>query len=124
MNLKKEKETKTEIDYCMMIELLSFEVTIRSYDIISNRISDKSGTFRKKTTKMWKDRNKLFYIIYKKFGVISPKDCPEMRTGEEYPSPPRGKIYYWEWYKKIKEKVQKEATKKELKQITIFAYCS
>lgn len=100
MELKKHPETEEE--YWASIEALGGYLWSTRHHISHGRIEN--------TPEVEKDLDETaklsmqLAIELSRFGVILPKDCPKVGIGEEKPKAPEGKIWYWDWYEKMKEK--------------------
>ncbi len=97
------KQPTTEVEYWEVIEELGGYIWRLNHDLADGRIKDKDGKIAKSIGEMNNLLERLIIEIGKKFGVIHPKDCPKVRLGQQAPPPWEGKIYYWDWYKKMKE---------------------
>ncbi|MFH1445621.1 MAG: hypothetical protein ABIF08_04020 [Nanoarchaeota archaeon] len=94
------KQPKTEMDYWSLIEELGGHIFWSRHDI--HRVPEE------KRDKVWdfiegaqRFQEYLVNEIVEKFGVILPKDSPN-RYDKNVPPAPEGKIYYWDWYSKMK----------------------
>ena len=101
MELKKQPET--EMEYWTIIEGLGGFAWRMNHDLADGRIEDKNGGIDKDIQEIQKTLARLVSELKDKFGVIPPNECPKIKSGEKQPRPPRGKKYYWDWYKKMKE---------------------
>ncbi len=97
------KHPETEMEYWEAIEGLGGYVWSTNHALSHGRIEDPNGEVEKSLTEARELQVRLANEITEKFGVILPKDCPQVKEGEEKPLPPEGKIFYWDWYSKMKQ---------------------
>ncbi len=100
MDLK--KQPKTEAEYWAAIEGLGGFIWHTKHGIAHGHIPNPDGAADKEITEAQELLERIIAKLPEKFGVILPKDCPKTEPGQEPPSAPEGKIYYWDWYKKMK----------------------
>jgi hypothetical protein len=103
MELKKQPET--ELEYWGAIEALGGFSWRMNHDLSDGRIDDPSGSIDQDIGSARKIQETLVAELTEKFGVIHPKDCPQVEIGQKQPPAPEGKIYYWDWYEKMKKEV-------------------
>ncbi len=89
--MKFNKWPETELEYWTMIEELGGFSLGRSYYSIDGGIRNLSREMSKSNQDAYDLQKKLLAEIEEKFGVIPPEKCPN------------GKIYYWNWYHKIRD---------------------
>lgn len=97
------KKPETEMEYWEVIDGLGGFIWQMDHDLADGRIEDKTGGIDKDIQKAQKRSAMLVSELKEKFGVIPPEDCPKTKPGEKVPSAPKGKIYYWDWYNKMKD---------------------
>jgi len=103
------KQPETEMEYWDTIESLGGFAWQMNHDLADGRITDPKGGIAKDIVDARKISDRLVTELGEKFGVIHPKDCPRVESGQEKPPAPEGKIYYWDWYHKMKtESYQRE----------------
>ncbi|NQT50123.1 hypothetical protein HQ571_05500 [Candidatus Kuenenbacteria bacterium] len=100
--MKIKKQPETEMEYWSVIEALGGFIWQMNHSLSHGRIEDPDGGVEKDITSSREIQLRLVSEIVEKFGVIAPQDCPKVEFGEESPPAPEGKIYYWDWYKKMK----------------------
>lgn len=105
--MKLEKEPQTEVEYWMIIEALGGYAWAMDHDLADGRIQDPKGEIDKEIEDARQISIRFVLELGEKFGVIAPKDCPKVKIGEKPPRAPKGKIYYWNWYEKMKKLVYK-----------------
>ena len=101
MELKKHPAAESE--YWEVIESLGGFIWSISHAMSHGNIDDKDGEVTKDIVEARKTQECLLTEICQKFGVIAPKDCPKTEAERTSVPAPEGKIYYWDWYKKMKE---------------------
>lgn len=101
MELK--KQPVTELEYWEIIEGLGWFIWRMNHDLADGHIEDPDGSIDHELAEAGVIQEKLVSEIGDKFNVIHSKDCPKTNFGENPPVAPEGKIYYWDWYKKMKE---------------------
>jgi len=101
MELKKHPET--EMEYWETIETLGGFIWSTNHGLSHGRIDDPTGDLFKEVTSAQEISDKLVRELGEKFGVIPPNDCPRVEIDQQPPPAPEGKIYYWNWYRKMKE---------------------
>jgi hypothetical protein len=101
MELK--REPKTEVEYWEIIEALGGMIWRTKHNMADGRVEDPNGNLAKEIEVAEQISQRLITKLGEKFGVIHPKDCPKIDSGQAVPPPPDGKIYYWDWYKKMKK---------------------
>ncbi len=97
------KNPETEMEYWGVIEGLGGFAWRMNHDLADGRIEDKTGGVDKDIQEAQELSAKLVSELKEKFGVIPPEECPKLKLGEKAPPAPEGKIYYWDWYQKMKE---------------------
>jgi len=101
MQLK--KQPKTEMEYWEIIEGLGGFAWRMNHDLGDERITDPTGEIDQEILEARKISDKLVNDLDEKFGVIAPKNYPKVEIGQTLPTTPEGKIYYWDWYKKMQK---------------------
>ncbi|MBI2474012.1 hypothetical protein HYV70_05680 [Candidatus Uhrbacteria bacterium] len=101
MELKKQPET--EMEYWETIESLGGFIWRINHELGHGRIDDPTGELSKEVVSAQKISDSLVRELDEKFGVIHPSDVPPVEMGQKPPPAPEGKIYYWNWYQKMKE---------------------
>ena len=97
------KKPETEMEYYQVIEGLGGFAWRMDHDLADGRIEDETGGIDKDIQDARKISATLVAELKEKFGVIPPEECPKVEPGKEAPPAPKGKIYYWDWYKKMKD---------------------
>jgi len=95
------KQPETELEYWVAIEELGGFVWRMNHDLGDGRIEDPTGKIDQAIASAREISERLVTEL-SRFGVIHPKDCPEVPLGQKPPPAPEGKIYHWDWYKKMK----------------------
>jgi len=103
--LELKKQPETEMEYWETIEALGGFVWRMNHDLGDGRIEDPDGEIAQAIEEGKQILNRLATELSEKFGVIQPKDYPKTEPGQERPPAPEGKIYYWDWYQKMKDAV-------------------
>ena len=106
--VKLKKWPKTETEYWMAIEELGGFSWRMNHDLADGRIEDPKGAIDKEIQEAVEIQKKLVAKLKEKFGVIPPDECPQKEIDKELPPAPEGKIYYWNWYHKMKEQAYRE----------------
>lgn len=99
-------QPEKEIDYWRAIEALGGFAWKLDHDLADGRINDPDGEISKDIISAKTFSKQLVLELKEKFGVIPPEECPVGRSEKDYPRAPSGKIYYWNWYDKIKSIVR------------------
>jgi len=97
MEIKKQPET--ELEYWETIESLGGFIWRMNHDLADGRIKDPTGDIDKEIAEAREISTRLIGEMDGKFGVIH---YPKVKVGQNLPPAPKGKIYYWDWYKKMK----------------------
>lgn len=97
------KQPETEVEYWEAIEGLGGYIWSTNHGLCHGHIEDKDGEVAKSIDEARGISERLVTELGEKFGVIHPKDCPRVEPGQQAPPPPDGKVYYWDWYKRMKE---------------------
>lgn len=100
MELKKQPET--EVEYWEAIEGLGGYIWSTNHGLCHSHIEDKDGKVVESIKEAVQISERLVVEIGKKFGVIHPRDCPKVEPGQPIPPPPDGKVYYRDWYCRMK----------------------
>lgn len=103
MELK--KQPQTELDYWEIIEFLGGFIWRLNHDLAAGRIDDTKGEIAQDIEDARQLQKRLVNEVGEKFGIILPENCPRVEPGKEAPPAPEGKIYYWDWYHKMKDVV-------------------
>ena len=103
----KQIEPQTELEYWMEIESLGGFIWQMNHDLSHGRIQDPEGKIDLDIIKCRARQARLVEEIGEKFGVIHPKDCPRAKSGEEVSPAPEDKVYYWDWYNRMKMEAYK-----------------
>ncbi len=97
---------ETDLEYWEAIDGLGGFSWHMNHDLADGRITDTEGRVDQAIEEIKELSKTLVEEIEEKFGVIPPSKCPQT---EEKPPAPTGKVYYWDWYKKMKRRYyQKE----------------
>lgn len=99
-----QKQPETEMEYWEAIEGLGGFAWRMNHDLADERIRDPSGGIDLDIQDARQISARLVSELGKKFGVIPPQDCPKIELGQKPPKAPKGKIYYWDWYNKMKNR--------------------
>ena len=94
-------EINTEFQRWNVIETLGGISFAMNHDAADGRISLNSAN--KKFLKISKKVSELLVNSLKEFGVIPPSEYPKSEDGQNLPTAPEGKTYYWDWYKNMKK---------------------
>ncbi|MDD4412225.1 MAG: hypothetical protein PHR00_01105 [Patescibacteria group bacterium] len=86
--------------YWLAIESLGGFVWSTKHDLGHGRI-EKTASLEKELTEAQEILGKLASEL-SRFGIILPEECPQVKSGEEKPTAPAGKMWYWDWYNKMK----------------------
>lgn len=100
--------TKTERKYWEEIEGLGGCIWQIRHDLSHGHLSDTDGGITKELLEFQTALDQLVAEVCDKFGVIHPKDYPKVGPDQKMPLPPKGKVYYWNWYNKNKKQYYKE----------------
>lgn len=100
MELKKHPETERE--YWEAIESLGGYIFSTNHGLLRGHIEDPKGKVVKSIEEAKALQQQLAREISEKFGVILYQDYPKFEAGKTLPPAPAGKIYYREWYDKMK----------------------
>lgn len=100
--MEPEKWPETELEYFMTIEALGGFIWRTEHDLADGRILDPDNKISEEIQKERGLSEKLVGELTEKFNVVHPKDS---QTGFGKPPlpAPAGKIYYWDWYRKMKD---------------------
>jgi len=101
MELKKHPET--EMEYWETIEGLGGFIWSTNHALSHDHIQDPDGKVEADIAEARVLSSLLVDELKLKFGVIPPKDYPQVAVGEEKPPAPEGQIYYWDWYEKMRD---------------------
>lgn len=96
------KQPETELEYWLAIESLGGFAWRMNHDLADSRIQDPTGGIDREIVEAGEITTQLVVELGQKFGVIAPKDCPKVALGQTLPPAPEGKIYYQDWYEKMK----------------------
>ncbi len=96
--MKLEKQPKTAVEYWEAIEYFGGKQCWTDHDLADGRTSDPDGRLPVAYMSESEIQNKLVWEVCKKFGIIHPKDMSKTEFGKMLPKPPKGEIYYWDWY--------------------------
>ncbi|HAU66155.1 TPA: hypothetical protein DCW61_02290 [Candidatus Uhrbacteria bacterium] len=97
------RHPETEMEYWETIEFLGGFIWQSEHDLSHERISDPEGTLSKEIGSAQKISDDLVRELGEKFGVIHPKNFHPVKIGQQPPPVPEGKIYYWDWYHRMKD---------------------
>jgi len=97
------KQPQTELDYWEIIEFLGGFIWRLNHDLAAGRIDDPKGKIAQDIKVDARQLQKRLNEASEKFGIILPENCPRVEPGKEAPPAPEGKIYYWDWYYKMKD---------------------
>lgn len=100
MQLKKKPET--EIEYWKVIVSLEFFVWRIHDGLGGGRIEDPKGKIAKELKNVEHILDSLINELSGKFGVINPTESLKIYSGSRKMPAPEGKIYYDDWYNKMK----------------------
>jgi hypothetical protein len=92
---------ETELEYWLTIETLGsflWRISNDSADACIQSASEKEKELKEAQQTMEKLVSEL-----SRFGVIHPKECPTVQFSKEKPEAFKGRLWYWEWYNKMKE---------------------
>ena len=98
-----QKQPETEMEYWQAIEGLGGFIWSTNHDLADGRIQDPSGGMDRDIQDARQISTRLVSELGEKFGVIPPQDYPKVELGQKPPKAPKGKKYYWDWYKKMKK---------------------
>lgn len=101
------KNPETEMEYFEIIEGLGGFAWRMDHDLADGRVEDKTGGMDRDIQDARKISATLVSELKEKFGVIPPKECPKVEPGKKASKAPKGKIYYWDWYEKMKNLSQR-----------------
>lgn len=101
--MKLTKQPETEVEYWEAIEVFGGYIWSTNHALCHGRIEDSSGKVAKSIEEAVAISERLIVELGEKFGVMHPRDCPKVEPGQQLPPPPDGKVYYWDWYKRMKE---------------------
>jgi len=101
--MKLKKQPETEVEYWEAIEELGGYIWSTNHELCHGRIEDEDGKIAKSIEEATQISERLVTELGEKFGVIHPRDCPRVEPGQPIPPPPDGKVYYRDWYKRMKE---------------------
>ena len=96
------RQPQTELEYWATIESLGGFIWRMEHDLADGRIDDPDGVIVKDVSSAREISTRLVTELGEKFGVIAPRDCPQLAFGQVKPVSPEGKTYYWDWYEKMK----------------------
>ena len=96
------KQPITEVDYWEVIEGLGGFIWSTNHGVHHGHIYDPHGEVSKEIEEAGQLSVRFLAEACEKFGIISPSDYPKVEQGQTLPLAPEGKIYYWDWYKKMK----------------------
>lgn len=99
--MKLTKWPKTELEYWFVIDFLGSFLWRINHDLAGDCIQ--SASEKKNELKEVQQTMDKLVLELAQFGVVHPKECPTIRLGEEKPKAFKGKMWYWEWYKKMKK---------------------
>ena len=108
MKMKLTKQPQTEVEYWEAIEWLGGYIWSTNHGLRHGHIEDKVGEVAKSIEDARKISERLVVELGEKFGVIHPRDCPRVGPGQPVPPPPDGKVYYRDWYNRMKESCYRE----------------
>lgn len=97
------KQPQTEVEYWETIEELGGYIWSTNHGLCHGHIKDPDGKIAESINDAMAISDRLVTELNEKFGVIHPRDCPSVEPGQQAPPLPDGKIYYWDWYKRMKE---------------------
>jgi len=102
------RHPETEVEYWVSIETLGGFIWRMNHDLADGRIKDPTGGIDKDILEARKVSEQLVEELWEKFGVVSPKNCPELTlaqrmAGQKLPPAPFGMEYYWDWYYRMKK---------------------
>lgn len=102
----------TELDYWMAIEQIGGMAWSVNHDLAHGRISDEKGDVGRQLLQVQAQQKRLVDALWEKFGVVAPKDCPQLTleerlAGKKMPEPLAGMRWYWEWYETMKDVAQR-----------------
>jgi len=103
-----EKQPETEMEYWRAIETLGGILWNLEHELADGRLTDSDGEIDRYIKIARQISKDLVAELGERFGVIAPEDYPKVEFNETPPSPPEGKIYYWDWYKKMKAEAFEE----------------
>lgn len=101
--MKLTKQPETEMEYWGIIEELGGFIFSMEHNLADGRIQDPSGGIGRDIQDSRQISARLVSELGGKFGVIPPQDYPKVEFGQELPKAPEGKIYYRDWYHKMKK---------------------
>ncbi len=96
-------EEKKEMDYWLEIEGRGGFVWRMNHDLADGRIEDADGSIDESIRENQGRIESLVAELKDKFGVIPPKEYPAVEWPQALPPAPKGRIYYWDWYNKMKD---------------------
>ena len=94
------KQPETEWEYFLAVEELGYYLQSTRHGLSRDHISDPDGKVAESLLAAQVLQTSLGQELSEKFGVILPRDCPQVAANEEMPPAPAGKIYYKDWYDK------------------------
>ena len=97
-----DKAPVTEMDYWKAIESLGGITWAMEHELANGR-KRKNHKTSKYLAEQRDIIKQLVQEVCDKFDVIHPKDCPKVPLGQEMPPAPPGKVYYWDWYHRMKD---------------------
>ncbi len=103
MYMELAKQPETEMEYWQAIKTLGGLIWRMNYDLADERIQDPTGGIVKEIQNAQEILARLVSELEKKFGVIPLTECPSPKNGQDLPPAPKGKQYYWDWYKKMEK---------------------
>lgn len=101
------RNPETQQEYWGTIETLGGFIFRNSHDLADDRIQDPKGELDTTIIQATKLQSRLVDEVCSKFGVIHPRDIPQVEHRQELPAAPEGKTYYWDWYRAQKREFMK-----------------
>lgn len=96
----------TELDYWYAIHSLGGFIWRTHHERFHGRIED-SEELLSVYQRARAQSEQLVDELWEKFGVVHPKNCPQVKIGQKMPEAPFGMQWYWDWYDNTKELVER-----------------
>lgn len=95
---------ETEQEFWEAIEEMGGFLWRMNHDLADGRIEE-SGGISQDLVNIAEVQKSVVAEMCKRFNVVPREEEPKRDIGEELPAPPKGKVWYWQWYGRVKKKV-------------------
>jgi hypothetical protein len=98
------KHPETEIEYWSAIEALGGFIWRMNHDLADGRIKDSTGGIDRDITEARKVSAQLVEELWEKFGVVAPKNCPQLTLEQRMAGQVPPRTSFWKSCRRIMER--------------------